>query len=345
MADSRRSPLAPTLALGALLLAAGAASPALAWEDLGHRWIGMLAMQSLPSDLPAFLRVPELARDVGEWAREPDRSRGSGRTHDSDRDPGHFADVDDDGKLLGGPPLDRLPATRAEYEKQLQAAGTDSWKAGYLSYNIVEGWQQLVKDFAYWRADAYGEKTTRNPANKAWLAADRIRRERQLEFDLGYWAHFVGDGSQPLHVTYHYNGWGNFPNPKGFTQEHIHGPFEGDFVLRNVKFEAVRAAMRPPAECGSCDIAALTSAYLMNTHQYVEPVYQMWKDGELKDGDPKGTAFVTARIADGAAELRDMVTWAWNASGKMVVGYPGVAAADVEAGKAGDAFDLLYGKH
>jgi len=29
----------------------------------------------------------------------------------------------------------------------------------------------------------------------------------------------------------------------------------------------------------------------------------------------------------------------------MVVGYPGVSAAEVEAGKAGDAYDLLYGKH
>jgi hypothetical protein len=29
----------------------------------------------------------------------------------------------------------------------------------------------------------------------------------------------------------------------------------------------------------------------------------------------------------------------------MVVGYPGATAADVEAGKAGDAYDLLYGKY
>jgi hypothetical protein len=211
---------------------------------------------------------------------------------------------------------------------------------------VVEGWQQLAKDFAYWRADAYGEKAARDPAHKAWLTQDRVRREKQLLFDLGYWAHFVGDASQPLHVTYHYNGWGNFPNPKGFTQEHIHGPFEGDFVNRNLKIEAVRAAMRPPAACpGACDIAQAAMAYLADTHRYVEPVYQMWKDGELKDGNAKGVAFVTARVADGAAELRDMVGWAWNASGKMTVGYPGVSAADVEAGKAGDAYDLLYGKH
>jgi hypothetical protein len=338
--------LAPRPLLAFLLLAAAsAAGPALAWEDVGHRWIGTLGIQTLPTTLPAFLRTPEAARDIGEWAREPDRSRGAGRAHDSDRDPGHFADVDD-GKMLGGPPADHMPVTREEYEKQLQAAGTDSWKAGYLHYNLVEGWQQLVKDFAYWRADVYGEKTMKDPAHKAWLTQDRVRREKQLIFDLGYWSHFVGDGSQPLHATYHYNGWGPYPNPKGFTNEHIHGPFEGDFVNHNLKFEAVKAAMRPPAQCTDpCDIATQAGAYIANTHQYVEPVYQMWKDGEFMDGNAKGTAFVTDRVADGAAELRDMVTWAWNASGKMVVGYPGVSAADVEAGKGGDVYDLLYGKH
>ena len=119
MAASRR----PLLAFAAVLTAAAAAGPALAWEDVGHRWIGTLGIQTLPASLPAFLRTPEAARDIGEWAREPDRSRGAGRTHDSDRDPGHFADVDDQGKLLGGPTLDHMPVTRAEYEKQLQAGG------------------------------------------------------------------------------------------------------------------------------------------------------------------------------------------------------------------------------
>src|ERR1700744_1937793 len=102
MTDSRR----PLLALAALLAAAGAAGPALAWEDVGHRWIGTLGIQALPPSLPAFLRTPRRAGAVGEWAREPARSRGSGRTHEQDRDPGHFADVDDDGKMLGGPTLD-----------------------------------------------------------------------------------------------------------------------------------------------------------------------------------------------------------------------------------------------
>jgi hypothetical protein len=345
MPRSYRSLIAAAVVAGA----AAWSSQALAWEDVGHRWVGTLGIQSLPSTLPAFLRTPQAAADVGEWAREPDRSKGSGRTHDQDRDPGHFADVDDNGKLLGGPDLMHLPVTRAEYEKQLQAAGTDSWKAGYLPYSLVEGWQQLVKDFAYWRADAYGEKTVKDPGRKAWLTQDRIRREAQLKFELGYWAHFVGDGSQPLHVTYHYNGWGSSgtggPNPKGYTNEHIHGPFEGEFVNRNIKFDAVKAAIRPPADCGECDIFKMVGGYLTATSSQVETVYQLWGQGGFKDGDPRGTQFVTARIAEGAAELRDLVTAAWNASGKMVVGYPGVSAVDAEAGKAPDLYELLYGKH
>ncbi len=333
----------PLLALAVLALGLGPAGQALAWEDVGHRWIGVLGVQALPATLPAFLRTPEAARDVGEWAREPDRSKGAGRTHDQDRDPGHFADGDETGKILGGPALARLPLTRAEYEKQLQAVGQDSWKAGYLPYSLIEGYQQLAKDFAYWRADSYGEKTAKDPARKAWLTQDRVRREKQIAFELGYWAHFVGDGSQPLHVTYHYNGWGPGPNPKGYTNERIHSPFEGDFVNHNIKFEAVKAAMRPYADCGACNISDMVGAYLLNTAQYVEPVYQMWGEGAFKDGDPRGVAFVTARLSEGAAELRDLVADAWIASAKATVGYPAVTAADVEAGKAGDAFDLLYG--
>ena len=37
---------------------------------------------------------------------------------------------------------------RADYEALLQAAGTDSWKAGYLQYSIVDQYQQLTLDFA-----------------------------------------------------------------------------------------------------------------------------------------------------------------------------------------------------
>ncbi len=50
--------------------------------------------------------------------------------------------------------------------------------------------------------------------------------------DLGVWSHYIGDGSQPMHVSVHYNGWGNYPNPNGYTMAKIHAYFEGEYVRR-----------------------------------------------------------------------------------------------------------------
>src|SRR5580704_2534257 len=181
----------------ALILTLGAAGEALAWGSSGHRMIGEAAIEALPADLPPFLRSAALATAVGELSREPDRSRGSGKTPDADRDPGHFVDGGDDGKIAGVLPFNALPQTREDYETTLRAAGTTSWKIGYLPYSIVADWQQLVKDFAYWRVDDAGARHTADPKHKTWLEGDRARREGQILVDSGLLSHFVGDGSMP----------------------------------------------------------------------------------------------------------------------------------------------------
>src|SRR5579875_955298 len=88
----------------------------LAWGATGHRLIGEAALSSLPPEVPAFLREPESVAEMGELAREPDRWKGSGAAHDLERDSAHFLDLDDDGKVLGGPALASLPPTREGYE-------------------------------------------------------------------------------------------------------------------------------------------------------------------------------------------------------------------------------------
>ena len=71
----------------------------------GHRIVGVLGVEALPDEVPAFLRDPAVATEIGELAREPDRSKSAGRIHDSDRDAAHFIDVDDAGLVMGGPAL------------------------------------------------------------------------------------------------------------------------------------------------------------------------------------------------------------------------------------------------
>jgi len=190
---------------------------ALAWGGSGHRMIAQAALESLPADLPPFLRTPKAAADVGELAREPDRWKGAGKVHDQNRDPAHFLDIMDDGSILGGPRLETLPATRKDYEAALKIAGTNSWDAGYLPYAILDAQQQLTKDLAFWRVISAAERLERNPERRAWLNADRARREYLILVTLGQLSHYLGDGSQPLHLTVHFNGWGDFPNPQGYT--------------------------------------------------------------------------------------------------------------------------------
>lgn len=49
-----------------------------AWGNTGHRLIGMAAVRGLPEEMPAFLRTPAAATEVGELSREPDRTKGVG---------------------------------------------------------------------------------------------------------------------------------------------------------------------------------------------------------------------------------------------------------------------------
>ena len=330
------------LGLLAVLLLGAAATEASAWGATGHRVIGEGAVQALPAELPAFVRSPDAAAQIGELAREPDRSRGAGRIHDHQRDAAHFVDVDDSGRILGGPPLTALPPTRLDFQKALAAAGTDEIKAGYLPYAIVDGWQQLVKDFTYWRILNAAEQRATDPGRRAWLAEDRRRREALIINNLGVWAHYVGDASQPHHLSVHYNGWGEFPNPRGYTQEKVHGPFEGAFVRANLTEAAVARALPAYRPCGTA-IEACTVTYLQSTYAKVIPYFELEKAGGFREGDLRGRAFAAERVTAGAAALRDLTVDAWRASAQGAIGYrPEVKVAEVEAGRV-DPWDALYG--
>jgi len=329
------------LALSLLAVVSAVPVQALGWGATGHRIVGRTAQAALPADLPPFLRTAQAVDDVGELSREPDRSKAAGKVHDSDRDPGHFLDLADDGTVLGGPRLDALPATRADYETALRAAGTDSWKAGYLPYSIVDRWQQLAHDFAYWRILKAAEGNRAWVKHRAWFAADRRRREAQILQDIGQLSHFVGDGGQPLHVTEHFNGWGDAPNPAGYTTARVHGPFEGELVRGFVRPKDVAAHLAPVRLC-RCTIEQRTARYLLGTSRLVVPFYELEKAGGLQPGDARGPAFARDQLARSASELRDQIVEAWIASADEAVGWKPVSVADVVAGRS-DPYPSLFG--
>src|SRR5258707_14479028 len=187
-----------------LLVVFGATAPGanvFAWGATGHDWVSGIAIEKLPESVPEFVRMPEAVAEISDRGREPARSKGAGRTHDAERDPGHYIDLDDDGAAMGVVPLRKLPETREEYDTLLRAKGFTQYKAGYLPYSIVDGWQQIRKDFAYWRALTKAIETAATARERAWFEGDRALREQLTLRDIGVWSHYVGDALQPLHVS------------------------------------------------------------------------------------------------------------------------------------------------
>jgi hypothetical protein len=326
--------------LAAVLAATGLSREGWAWGATGHELVSGIAAEKLPDDVPAFVHTPEAVAEIAVMGRELDRSKGSGLTHDSERDPGHWVTLSDNGAVAGALPLSRLPLTREDYDTLLRAKGSTQYDSGYLPYSIVDGWQQIRKDFAYWRAVVKAIETAATPEEKAWFEADKRLREKLTLRDIGIWSHYVGDASQPLHVSIHADGWGNYPNPQGFTTKPIHANFEGAFVKDNVKRAAVAAEVGPYRPCG-CSIEERMRTLLRASLAQVEPLYALEKEGAFVNGNEKGIAFATARLAAGAEAARNMIVDAWLDSASTPVGYPMVNVRDIESGKVRATRDLF----
>jgi hypothetical protein len=298
-----------------------------AWGTSGHHIINRVAMERLPRDLPAFLLSPDAVATIEALGPEMDVLKGAGRSFDRDEDPGHYLDVGDDHRVAGIIALDALPADMETYEKTLESAGTDPYRVGYLPYTIADGWEQLRKDFAYWRAFSYlSTHADGDRAQSAFAAAQRLR-QMLIVRDIGVWGHFVGDGSQPLHVTIHFNDGG------------IHAPFEGAFVRDYITAAAV-ARLVPPG--GPRETEALISqiglmgdigTYLAETNAQEPQLYAIAHRHGFARATPEAIAFATARVADGARELRDLVVLAWDNSLYESVGYPEIRVTDILDGR------------
>ncbi|GAC1659625.1 MAG: hypothetical protein NVS4B13_04990 [Candidatus Elarobacter sp.] len=335
-----RSPLA---ILCAALVAAP--QPAFAWGAQGHRIVNGAAIRTLPVSVPAFLRTASAHDEVALLGVEADRIKGAGSPLDDDDNPGHYLDALDDLTIAGAVKLSALPKDRAGYDRALRGAAppTDQYGQGYLPYQIADGWQRIVRDLAYWRVDVIGETKAPTADERAFFAYDRSVREAVTLRDIGYWGHFVADGSQPLHVTVHFNGWNQidrttkqprtqYPNPNRFTDsDTIHARFEVTLV-RAVATEDL-VVQRVPALTGSSDpVLAQVGAYLARSLSKVPDVYRLEAAGGIDTPSPASSVLVLERLAAGAAQMRNMIVEAWVASADGTFGYPSISVRDVESG-------------
>lgn len=289
-----------TLAAAALLGLALCSQAAHAWGNQGHRLINRLAVNNLPAGVPAFLRTPAAIDEIEYLGPEPDRWRSQAEPElSAAQAPEHFIDLERADAL--GP----LPHRRLDFEAEVFAAHERPEAIGLLPWETDEVWERLKAAMRQYRALAAAKRDTK-PVEAA------------VVFYAGWLGHYVGDGSQPLHVTVQYNGWVG-PNPHGYTTDHqIHYRFESEFVAANIRAPEVQAKMTP-ARLIKGDMFDAYVAYLRHTATYVEEVYQLDKeDGFAGAGTSESRDFTAARLAAGASMLRDMIDSAWMDSAEPV---------------------------
>lgn len=298
-----------------------------AWDYDGHRLIAQLALRTLPTNFPAFVRGPAAVERVAFLSGEPDRWRNSPDTPFSHaHKPDHFFDLDE--LELYGLTSETLSPFRYEAEGQFVAgrmAHPDRFRPadpardpdrtrgriGFLPWCITEHQGRLKSGFSYLRAFA-----------EAGTAEEQSNAEQNILHTMGVMSHFVGDAVQPLHTTRHYNGWVG-ANPSGYTTNRtFHAWIDGGYPERlSLTVAALAGRLRPArrlalteAGAGRTNLFPVMMAFLARSHREVEPLYQLDRTGRLSArGVPsaEGRELIERQMIEGAQMLGDLWLTAW----------------------------------
>jgi hypothetical protein len=241
---------------------------------------------------------------------EPDRWRSPGEPElNAEQGPEHFIDLE-----LADMVGNQLPRRRYDFIAALYAAGlTHPSMAAELRPERV-GLQPYVTTEVYQRLKA----AMREYRGLSAVGKDTKPVEQAVIFYMGWLGHYVGDGSQPLHVTVNYDGWVGKENPNGYTTQHgIHAKFETTFVATNIKAADVAPLMTAPQVMS--DVFDDYVAYLRSSSRLIERTYELEKLGGFDGaGTTDSKQFVVGRLAAAASELRDLYVSAWAESAKPV---------------------------
>ena len=318
----------PTLPIFKLALAGclALAHTARAWDYEGHRVVNQLALASLPTNFPAFVRTPAAQERIAFLSGEPDRWRNTpdfALQHFNN--PDHYLDIEELADF-GLKPDDLTPfrynftvqmgLARAKHPEKFEPIDPEKNKdqtrqmAGFLPWAITEYYGKLKSGFSYLSTYQQYGGTPEEIANA----------QANIIYIMGVMGHFVGDGSQPLHLTKHHHGWVG-DNPKGYsTNRTFHSWIDGGYFRRigGVKASDLASSIKPAQNVGNTNQPAgffnSTMDYLMTTFTLVEPLYQLEKENRLSskgDIDPAGKTFLEERIVAGGQMLGNIWYTAW----------------------------------
>ena len=304
-----------------------------AWDYDGHHAINELALASLPKDFGGFELTPALKGRIEYLAGEPDRWRNvSDLPLKNVNGPDHYIDMEDL-KLYDLTP-ETLPMMRYDFAADIakaRAAHPDRFPPidpdkdsdhtreldGFLPWAITENYEKLKSDFRSLKAFRQYGGTPEEIAN---AQADCI-------YVMGVMGHYVGDGAQPLHTTVHYNGWVG-DNPKHYTTGPVTG-VQGTFIhawidggyfraTGGIKVDALIGKIQPAARIANAEqpdgMFKAAVNYLVEQNKFVEPLYEMEKNGQLTGAAGKGMdgrPFLEGQLVKAGQMLGNIWLTAW----------------------------------
>lgn len=319
-----------TFALAIIL----AASPyaAAAWDYEGHRAVNELALAALPAQFPALALTPENRARIAYLAGEPDRWRnesnfraGTGMALTHVNGPDHYLDLEDLGWYDLTP--DRLPPLRYDFVAAIakaRAAHPERFPAidpardsdhtrelsGFLPWTIAESYQKLQSGFSTLAALEKHGGTPEEIANA----------QANIVYVMGVMGHYVGDASQPLHTTKHFNGWVG-ANPNHYNEEHtIHAWIDGGFLRKTggIDISKLSPKIHPAEKIAAAvepnGIFQTAVQFVVANNQLVEPLYKLDKEGKLSDqgnAGAEGRVFLEGQLVKSGQLLANLWFTAW----------------------------------
>lgn len=287
-----------------------AAAPALAWGHRAHAVIDRAALDALSADGPRFLQ--RYAEDIAAMATMPDSWRSASEPFAKIAEDPNHGWFKEQFAFLKPIPRSRYAFVLALYREHLRLKDNDPEAAqrtnvrwtGTLPYAVMESYGRMVVCMRQVRAASAAGKDAHVP-------------EAQCAYEAAVLGHYLGDGAQPLHDSVNSDGWRG-DNPRGYTRDRsIHGRFESDFVEAIALTPNDIAGRLPQLAHQQGDLFDAVLAFLDDAAAKMETVYRLeQRDGFRDPHDKEVRDLVYARIAAGAAMLRDLLQRAWIESGR-----------------------------
>jgi hypothetical protein len=284
--------LAVLIVVPIVVAAAPSTANARLWGEAGHRIIGDAAAAALPEQMPKFFR--DARAQLSYLNPDPDRWRDRAESNldpafNDYQAPEHFIDIE----LVPG---DALKArNRDTFIDSLHAHGVKTTTTGFLPWRMLEAMQSLRIQWRLWRAE-------KDSSVKRMI-------EQRIINDAGILGHYVGDGSNPHHMTRNHDRWVETENPKGFTTvAGFHSRFESRYVESHMSVGDVLPLLATTQPRVINPTREGIWSYLQTTFGQLDRLYSLDKI-EPFGRDTKGAEhkqFTAERLAAGATMLRDL---------------------------------------